>query len=260
MPAMTNKKLIFVSCGQLTDEEKQLGNAVKSLIDGTDDFEAYFAETVHDLTALAHHIFEALHRCSGAISFLHNRGFVTDLRGENWGIRSSVWVNQEIAVLAFRQFLESTNLPILVFKEGDVKLEGAMTSFIANPLPLVDINDTLSKIKEWLKSAQFAPCLTDEFELKWNRLSINSKKVLNCLACEGGQRVKELNIWRKMKQKYAFSGNAADDVVREAKSQFIDTGLVICDHNIYTGDEMTFHPTWKWYLARAARSVDETNI
>jgi hypothetical protein len=256
---MANKKLIFVSCGQWTDEEKQLGSAVKSLIDGTDDFEAYFAEMVHDLAALAHHIFEALHRCSGAISFLHGRGSVTGFRGENWGIRSSVWVNQEIAVLAFRKFLESTNLPILVFKDSDVKLEGAMTSFIANPLPLMNTNDTLSRIKEWLKSAQFAPCLTDEFELKWNRLSLNSKKVLNCLAYEGGQQVKEINIWRKMKQKYGFSGNAADDAVREATLQFIDTGLVICDHN-YTGDEMTFHPTWKWYLARAARTVDQTNL
>ncbi|MGD0822287.1 MAG: hypothetical protein ABSA71_16255 [Desulfomonilia bacterium] len=257
---MTNKKLIFVSCGQLTEEEKQLGNAVKGVIDDTDDFEAYFAETVHDFTALAHHIFEALHRCSGAISFLHNRGSVTDSGGENWGIRSSVWVNQEIAILAFRQFLESAKMPILVFKENDVRLEGAMTSFIANPLPLEGVQETLTIIKKWLTSAEFAPCLANEFEEKWNKLSLNSKKVLNCLTCEGGQQVKEFNILQKMKQKYSFSPNAADAAVREAKSQFIDTGLVICDHNIYTGDEMTYHPTWKWYLVRAARSVDETNI
>jgi len=86
---LTNKKLIFVSCGQLTKEEKELGSAVKCVIDETDDFEAYFAETVHDLTALAHHISDALHRCSGAISFLHNRGLVTDTDGD-WGVRSSV--------------------------------------------------------------------------------------------------------------------------------------------------------------------------
>ena len=253
---LTNKKLIFVSCGQLTKEEKELGNAVKCVIDQTDDFEAYFAETVHDLTALSHHIFDALHRCSGAISFLHNRGLVTDTDGD-WGVRSSVWINQEIAILAFRQFLESANLSILVFKDNNVKLEGAMTSFIANPLPLGSVQDTLVAITDWLRSAEFSPCLADEFEEKWNKLSQNSKKVVNCLASEGGQQVKEINIWRKMKQKYSFSPNTADDAVREAKLQFIETGLIICDHNIHTGDEMTYHPTWKWYLARAARNIDK---
>ena len=78
---LANKRLIFVSCGQLTEEEKQLGNAVKSLIDDTEGFEAYFAESVHDLSVLANHIFDALHRCSGAISFLHNRGSVKDSGG-----------------------------------------------------------------------------------------------------------------------------------------------------------------------------------
>jgi hypothetical protein len=253
---LTNKKLIFVSCGQLTEVEKELGGAVKSLIDDTEGFEAYFAETVHDLATLAHHIFDALHRCSGAISFLHNRGSVTVSGGESWGVRSSVWVNQEIAILAFRQFAESASLPILVFKKDDVKLEGAMTSFILNPLPLLGVQDALVRIKDWLKSVEFAPCLADEFSEKWNKLSLNSKKVLSSLADEGGQQVKEISIWRKLQQKYAFSRNEADKVVRDAKLQFIDTGLVICDHNIHTGNEMTYHPTWRWYLARAARSSD----
>ncbi|MCK4517907.1 hypothetical protein KAT92_03965 [Candidatus Babeliales bacterium] len=257
---LTNKKLIFVSCGQLTEEEKQLGSSVKSLIDDTEEFEAYFAETVHDLAALAHHIFDALQRCSGAIGFLHNRGLVTDSGGETWGIRSSVWVNQEIGILAFRQFLESASIPILLFKENNVKLEGAMTSFITNPLPLLGIEDTLERIRDWLYSEEFAPCLADEFTEKWNKLSLNSRKVLSCLADEGSLQVKETNIWRKLKRKYAFSGNEASKVVMEAKLQFIDTGLVICDHNIHTGDEMTFHPTWRWYLSRAARSVDQTDI
>jgi hypothetical protein len=256
---MSHKKLIFVSCGQLTDEEKQLGSAVKNLIDSTDDFEAYFAESVHDLDALACHVFEALNRCSGAISLLHGRGSITDSRGENRRIRSSVWINQEISILAFRQFLESTNLPILVFKETDVKLEGAMTSLIVNPLPLMGIDDALSRIEEWLKTAQFLPGLADEFEFKWSKLSLDTKKVINCLFYEGGYQVNELNIYRQMKQKYAFPDQAADAAVRNAILQFIDTGLVICEYK-NASHEMTFHPTWKWYVVRAARSVDETNI
>ncbi len=256
----TNKRLIFVSCGQLTEEEKQLGSAVKSLIDDTEGFEAYFAETVHDLTALANHIFDALHRCSGVISFLHNRGLVTNSAGEIWGVRSSVWVNQEIAILAFRKFLESANLPILVFNVDNVKLEGAMTSFIANPQPLLSVKDSLEQIKKWLESADFAPCLTDEFAEKWNKLSPNSKIAVRCLADEGGQQVKKNNIRRKMQQKYGLLQIDADKAIRKARSEFNDTGLVICDHNIDTGDEWSYHPTWKWYLFRAAKSVDHTEI
>jgi hypothetical protein len=251
----TNKRLIFVSCGQVTEEEKQLGTAVKGLIDDTEGFQAYFAEKVHDLTALGHHIFDALHRCSGAISFLQKRGSVTGALGEDWGIRSSVWVNQEIAILAFRNFLEFANLPILVFKDTDVRIEGAMTSVIVNPLPLLSIPDTLAQVKAWLESTDFAPCLSDEFEVKWNKLSLNSKRALNCLASEGGEQVKELNIRRKLQEKYGLEKNTASDAVRKAKQQFSDTGLVICHPNIHTGHEMSFHPTWRWYLARVAQSV-----
>lgn len=251
----TNERLIFVSCGQVTEEEKQLGSAVKDLIDSTEGFQAYFAEKVHDLSALGHHIFDALHRCSGAISFLQNRGSVREVLGKDWGIRSSVWVNQEIAILAFRNFLESANLPILVFKDINVRIEGAMTSFIVNPLPFVSISNTLPQVKEWLETTDFAPCLSDEFQPKWNRLSLDSQRAVNCLVSEGGQQVKELNIRRKLQEKYGLEKNAASKAVRDAKSQFNDTGLVICHHNTYTGHEMSLHPTWKSYLARCAQRV-----
>jgi hypothetical protein len=105
--------------------------------------------------------------------------------------------------------------------------------------------------------AEKAGLSQSEFEEKWNKLSLNLKKVLNCLACEGGQQVKEINIWRKLQRKYAFSQNGAEDAVREAKLQFLDTGLVIYDHN---REEMTYHPTWRWYLARADKCVDQTII
>ena len=252
----TNRRLIFVSCGQVTQEEKQLGTAVKGLIDGTEGFQAYFAEQVHDLASLGHHILNALQRCSGAICFLQKRGQVTGVAGEDWGIRSSVWVNQEIAILAYRKFLESADLPIMVFKDADVRMEGAMTSFIVNPLPLLSISEALAQVKEWLQSTDFAPCLSDEFQAKWNKLSLNSKRAINCLVSEGGQQAKEFNIRRKLQDKYGLEKNAADRAVREAKQQFTDTGLVICHHNIHTGHEMSLHPTWKWYLAHASREVE----
>lgn len=93
-------ELIFVSCGQTTLAEKSLGILIKSTIDQTPGFTAYFAETVQELESLGRHIFDALRRCAGAVVVLHDRGTVTALATSFQ--RSSVWVNQEVAILAYR--------------------------------------------------------------------------------------------------------------------------------------------------------------
>src|SRR5437773_2014248 len=110
-------KLIFVSCGQLTEAEKTLGVLMKAVVDGTPGFEAYFAETVQDLASLAHHVLNGIRQCAGAIVVLQDRGIVTYADGGEWGHRSSVWVNQEVAILAYRQFFEAKAIPILAFAD-----------------------------------------------------------------------------------------------------------------------------------------------
>jgi len=77
--------LIFVSCGQLTEQEKALGVLLKAVIDDTPGFEAYFAEAVHDFEALGRNVFDALRRCVGALVVLHDRGIVVGPEGEEWG-------------------------------------------------------------------------------------------------------------------------------------------------------------------------------
>src|SRR6266481_7632833 len=97
------KTLIFVSCGQMSEPEKALGVLLKAVIDGTPGFEAYFAETVHDFDALGRHVPDALRRSTGAVLVLQDRGMVIGPEGQEWGHRSSVWINQELAILAYRQ-------------------------------------------------------------------------------------------------------------------------------------------------------------
>ena len=87
-------RLVFVSCGQRTNEEIGLGREIKAVIDGTAGFEAFFAEEVHSLEALSEVVFDALRRCSAAVIVLHDRGRVTTESGEEPGTRSSVWINQ----------------------------------------------------------------------------------------------------------------------------------------------------------------------
>ena len=253
-----SEKLIFVSCGQHTDEEKSIGAAVKSLIDNTPGFKAYFAETVHDLDALAANIFYALRDCSGLIAILHDRGLVKKPDGQDWGHRSSVWINQEIAILAYRQRVEgiSIPIPILVFKEDIVELEGAMTQLIVNPLPFRPQEETLVQVHDWLESRHFPSSSEVRHEIfseNWSQLSTEALHVIAALIDLGGENVKRDAVRRRLQQRYNYNKNDASGALRNALGEFINTELVKLIPNTHSGDELSVNPTWRWHIERAIR-------
>ncbi len=100
-------------------------------------------------------------------------------------------VNQEVAILAYRQFFESRNVPVLAFKEDGVKLEGAMTSLIVNPRPLGDVAEVKGAVSAWLADQEFTPVSDETFLIKWNTLTESARKVLASLIEEGGVNVKQ---------------------------------------------------------------------
>ena len=167
------ERLIFVSCGQFTDGEKRVGRRIQEAIDSHNGFKAYFAESVQSLATLGNHVFDALRRCAGAVVLLHARG----------DGRSSMWINQELAVLAYRQFFESVEIPILVFKEESVKLEGAMTAFIVNAKPLAGEDAVITEVRRWLTD-KAAKGRSDEqalFSRKWAALQPEDRMILKAL-------------------------------------------------------------------------------
>lgn len=247
-----SEKLIFISCGQQTPNEKKLGTAVQLLVNSISGFKAYFAEYVQNLDALSHNVFDGLRKCSGLISFLHERGKVIH-DSKEWGYRSSAWVNQEIAILAYRKQFEGIDIPILVFKDEKVRLEGAMTSLIVNPITMSSEDDILSKIKSWMTSTEFpsnSSASDERFISKWQKLTPSSWEVISALIDEGGTNVKETSIRQCLQEKYGYGKQDASVVVREAKLEFIYTDLVKLIHDINSGDEMTINPTWKWHIQR----------
>lgn len=244
------KNLIFVSCGQFTEAEKTLGVLVKAVIDGTPGFEAYFAETVQDVEALGRHILDGLRRCAGAVVVLQDRGIVTQSDGIEWGHRSSVWINQEVAILAFRQFYETKKIPILAFADPKVKLEGAMTSLIVNPRPLTSPQDIANSVKAWLAETQFSAVSDEAFMAKWNELSESARMVVAGLLHEGGHYVNQQSVRRAVMGLFQIDVEPASQMLREARLQFQNTDLVKLIRNINTGEEMSVHPTWEIQLAR----------
>jgi hypothetical protein len=241
-------KLIFISCGQLTELEKAVGSLIQSAVDGTPGYQSYFAETVHDLEALAQNVLKGLQECSGAIVVLQDRGTVTQTDGREWGHRSSVWVNQEIAILAYRQFFESQKIPILVLAEPTVKLEGAMTSLIVNPQPLPPSAQLANTVRAWLAGADISAPLTQKFVEKWDQLPDTAKMAVVILIDEGGANVKESLVRQGLAKRLSIDGNAADRTLREAKLNFMATDLVKLVPNVHSGDELSVNPTWQHQL------------
>jgi len=233
-------RLIFVSCGQRTPTEKQLGRRVQAAIDRHDGFKAYLADEVQSLASLGSHIFDALRRCAGAVVFLHTRE----------GGSSSMWINQELAVLAYRQFFEAVEIPIMVFKEDSVKLEGAMSAFIVNAKPLVDEDAIIAEVQRWLtdKASKGQRDEHTVFAQKWATLQAEDKYILSALIEEGGHSVKESSIRRRLVESYGLEREAATVTLRKRRPVLSQLNLIQLLHNIYDGDEISLHPIWEWYV------------
>ena len=249
---MTNR-LIFISCGQSTEQERDLGRLIKNEVDATDKFEGYFADTVQSLQALPSHVMDALRRAEGAIVVLQPRGRVIDDNGHNHGVRSSVWINQELAILAYRAFFETTDIPILAFKDPAVTIEGAMTAFIVNPRPLAADSAVVSAVGAWLRnSASTSPAAKHTvFQEKWLSVTPNEQLLLIALIAEGGRAVKEAVVRRRLRDDHALPRETASHVLREGTSRLTSLGLIQVAHKTFDGDELTLHTSWEWNVRHA---------
>jgi hypothetical protein len=232
-------RLIFVSCGQRTPEETQLGRMVEQAINSHGGFKSYFADSVQSLATLGHHVFDALRRCSGAVVLLHEREVT----------RSSMWINQELAILAYRRFFESREIPILVFKDQNVRLEGAMTAFIVNAKPLPNEQVVVEELHRWIidKAAKGPPDEQATFDQKWAALQSNDHMILEAVIEEGGHNIKESSIRRRL-VKNGLDNATASDILRTRRTAMSQENLLRLHHNIYDGDEISLHPAWEWYV------------
>lgn len=145
-----NGSVVFISCGQCSEEEKELGKQVASMVRAF-GFEPFFAEEVHDLDGLDTSILRALHDCAAFITVLHPRGEITTPEGKTI-TRASVWIEQEIAIAAYIQRVEKRKLRVIAFKHNDVSLEGLRSLLHLNPIPFAREADVVLKLPEQLKA------------------------------------------------------------------------------------------------------------
>lgn len=147
-----SKPFIFVSCGQSTEAEKNLGKQVVSMVKTLTDLDAFFAEEVQDLNGLDSNILGALHECAGFITVMHPRGRILRPDGSEH-VRASVWIEQEIAIATYIQRVEKRELPVIAFIHKSVGHEGIRDLVHLNPIPFSEEPDVLAalpgRLEKW---------------------------------------------------------------------------------------------------------------
>jgi hypothetical protein len=154
-----SKPHIFVSCGQRTQEEQLLGEAICKTIDDHGVFDCFFAEAQHNLNGLHENIFDALAKSDALITVMHRRGNVSygPDKCEPFD-RASVWIEQEIAIAAYIQRTAKNDLLTAAYIEKGVGREGLRELLHLNPLEFTSsdqiITDLKAKLNTWYRSSE----------------------------------------------------------------------------------------------------------
>jgi hypothetical protein len=138
-------KTIFISCGQYTPAEKQLGKQISELVSAITDCVPFFAEQVQDLNGLDANILSALRDCVGFITVMHPRGEIKRPDGSVL-VRASVWIEQEIAVATYISRFQHRQLPIIAFKHRLVSREGIRDLLHLNPVEFTNEAEVLAEL------------------------------------------------------------------------------------------------------------------
>lgn len=150
--ATPNEPLVFISCGQSTPDERQLGRAIAELVEQGTGWHAYFAENQQSFEGVTENVLKALYRATAFIAIMHPRGNVSNPNGTTeapW-VRGSVWVEQEIAIAAF--ITQALRLPMeqRAYVHESIRREGLRDKLHLNPIPFRNDSEILADLSSLL--------------------------------------------------------------------------------------------------------------
>lgn len=148
----SGRPLVFVSCGQYSDEEKAIGSKVCDIIRRHTDYEPYFAEAQRSFAGLSNNILAALERMSGMVIVMHKRGEVRTPHGSHY--RGSVWVEQEIAIAAALQH-SGREIEVAAYIEDGIKREGLRDLLHLNPMTFTNSDQIARDFSELITKGGF---------------------------------------------------------------------------------------------------------
>lgn len=130
------KARVFISCGQATDREKNIGLEVERHFRSR-GFETYFAEKVHSPEGLTEHIFKFLKESEYFVFIDFRRSKLSETES-----RGSLFVGQEIGIATFLK------IPGLGFLEKGIRREGILNYQIHNAFYFEDGIEIINKLRE----------------------------------------------------------------------------------------------------------------
>ena len=152
----TDPPIVFISCGQATNEEITLGNSIVQLIDKhLPPCTGYFAQKQNSLDGLSRHIFGSLDKCVGLIAVMHHRGTVTTRSKEH--VRASVWIEQEIAIAAFLTQVQNRKIQVAVYIQNGIEREGARDQLLLNAHNFDSDDEVLRHLETSIINGAFKP-------------------------------------------------------------------------------------------------------
>jgi hypothetical protein len=131
------KPIIFVSCGQVTPAELQLGKDLVRLIEDDGRYSAYFAENQSSFEGVTQNILARLEDAAGFVAVIHPRGDVHVSIGADQVqpvfTRASVWIEQEVAILAMLSQIQKKQVAVQIYSKRGVVREGLRSYVMTNP-------------------------------------------------------------------------------------------------------------------------------
>jgi hypothetical protein len=137
--------LIFISCGQVTDDQKALGKNVCALVEDLTQHKPYFAENQNSLEGFTQNILGSLDDAVGLIAIMHPRGIIT-FPDNHQEIRASVWIEQEIAIAAYITQILRRPLKIAPYIHRSIRREGMRDQLLLNAVPFVKDSEVLDHL------------------------------------------------------------------------------------------------------------------
>ena len=140
------RKTVFISCGQYTDEEKELGKRVCDLVTKSTIFEGYFAQNQTTLKTLSENVLRRLYGSVGLIVIMHHRG---KIEGRDV-IRASVWIEQEIAMATLMEQVLGRPLHVALFIQRGIAIEGIRQQIQLNAIEFTTNDEVIAQLREIL--------------------------------------------------------------------------------------------------------------